>query len=145
MASYANNPKAFFDYEILDKFSAGIELSGTEVKSVKAGQMSLRGAFVSLDGGEVRLTGAEIPAYQPKNAPADYEPRRARRLLLSKAEISALVGASQTKGLTIIPLSVYNKGRFLKIDIAIARGKKKYDKRESIKIRDTERDLGRTL
>jgi SsrA-binding protein len=152
MSPYANNRKAFFDHEILERFTAGIELLGLEIKSIREGKMSLRGAFVavrsSIGSGqrtEAYLVGAEIPAYQPKNAPKDYDPIRARRLLLSKDEITVLKDAEGTKGLTIVPISVYNKGRFLKVDIAIARGKKKFDKRQAIKKRDTERDLGRSL
>ena len=145
MTVYADNRKAFFDYEILKQFSAGIELLGTEVKSVRGGKCNLRGAFVAVRGFEAYLVGADIPAYQPKNAPEDYDALRARRLLLSRDELEELKDAEGTKGLTIVPLSVYNKGRFLKLDIAIARGKKKYDKRERIKKRDVERDLKRTL
>ncbi len=143
MTQFANNRKALFDYEILGKFSAGLELSGQEVKSVRAGKMNLRGSFVGVRGGEAFLLNAEVPPYQPKNAPADYDATRPRKLLLSKAEIGELRAAEETKGLTIVVLSVYNKGRFLKADIAIARGKKQYDKREAIKKRDTERELKR--
>ena len=145
MSIYANNSKALFDYEILERFTAGIELLGMEVKSVRKGKMNLRGAFVALRGREAYLLGADIPAYQPKNAPIDYDPLRPRRLLLSKAELWTLKDAETVKGLTIVPLSVYNKGRFLKLDIAIARGKKKFDKRQAIKKRDVERDLKRSL
>jgi len=143
--AYADNSKARFDYEIIKKFSAGLELLGTEVKSVRAGKCSLRGSFVSIRGKEAYLIGADIPAYQPKNAPKDYDSIRARKLLLSKSELEELKDAEGTKGLTIVPLSVYNKGRFLKLDIAIARGKKKFDKRQAIKKRDVERDLKRAL
>lgn len=145
MAVYANNSKVLFDYEVLNKFSTGIELLGMEVKSVREGKMNLRGAFVVVRDSEVYLVGAEIPAYQPKNAPQDYDAVRARKLLLSKNEMVELKDALGTKGLTIIPLSVYSKGRFLKLDLAIARGKKKFDKRQAIKKRDVERDLGRKL
>lgn len=143
--AYADNSKARFDYEIIKKFSAGLELLGLEVKSVRAGKCSLRGAFVGIRGNEAFLIGANIPAYQPKNAPKDYDALRTRKLLLSKSELEELKVAEGTKGLTIIPLSVYNKGRFLKLDIAIARGKKKFDKRQAIKKRDVERDLKRSL
>ena len=143
--AYADNSKARFDYEIIKKFSAGLELLGMEVKSVRAGKCSLRGAFVAVRANEAFLIGADIPAYQPKNAPKDYDSLRVRKLLLSKNELEELRIAEGVKGLTIIPLSVYNKGRFLKLDIAIARGKKKFDKRQAIKKRDIERDLKRTL
>lgn len=145
MANLANNSKAFFDYEILKRFTAGLELLGVEVKSVRAGKASLRGAFVAVRGGEAFLIGADIPPYQPKNAPKDYDATRARKLLLEKEEIAELLESESTKGLTIVPLSVYNKGRFLKLDLAIARGKKKFDKREAIKKRDVERDLKRSV
>ena len=145
MSTLASNSKATFDYEILERYSAGLELIGVEVKSVREGKMNLRGAFVAVRGNEAYLVGAEIPAYQPKNAPLDYDALRARKLLVSKDEISELRDAEGTKGLTIVPISVYNKGRFIKCDIAIAHGKKTFDKREAIKKRDTERDLNRTL
>lgn len=145
MATYSNNRKARFDYEILKTFSAGVELIGHEVKSARAGKASLRGAFVAVRGNEAYLIGADIPPYQPKNTPPKYDATRARKLLLSKSEIEELAQAEATSGLTIVPLTVYNKGRFLKLDLAIARGKKKFDKRESIKKRDTEREIKRTL
>lgn len=145
MAKFADNSKALFDYEVLEKYTSGIELNGQEVKSVKNGQCNLRGAFISVRGKEAFLTGADIPAYQPKNAGTDYDPMRPRKLLLSKKELVELEKAEGTKGLTVVPLSLYSKGRFLKLDLAIARGKKKYDKREALKKRDTERDLKRTL
>ena len=145
MARFSDNSKALFDYEVLRRFTAGIELLGMEVKSVREGKCSLRGAFVVIRGNEGYLVGALIPAYHPKNAPKDYDALRTRRLLLTKSELEELKDAEGTKGLTIIPLSVYNKGRFLKLDIAIARGKKKFDKRQAIKKRDVERDLKRSL
>ena len=145
MARFSDNSKALFDYEVLRRFTAGIELLGMEVKSVREGKCSLRGAFVAIRGNEAFLIGANIPAFQPKNAPKDYDTLRARKLLLSKSELEELKDAEGTKGLTIIPLSVYNKGRFLKLDIAIARGKKKFDKRQAIKKRDIERETGRKL
>jgi SsrA-binding protein len=145
MAHYAENRKARFDYEIQEKFEAGIELLGSEVKSVRGGQMSLEGAFVIIRGGEAFLINANIPPYQPKNAGADYDPLRNRKLLLTKKEIAELAGSGKNKSLTIVPISVYNKGRKIKVEIALVKGKKKYDKRESIKKRDTERDIRRTL
>ncbi|MEK7227577.1 MAG: SsrA-binding protein SmpB [Patescibacteria group bacterium] len=141
----SENRKAFFDYEILKRFTAGVELLGTEVKSVRLGKMNLQGAFITVRGGEVYLVNADVPAYQPKNTPQEYDALRPRKLLLSKEEITELRDAEGTKGLTIVPLSVYNKGRFLKFDLAIARGKKKYDKREAIKKRDVEREIRRKL
>jgi len=139
------NKKAFFDYEILQKFEAGIELLGFEVKSLKKGEGSLAGAFVIVRGNEVFVTNMNIPPYQVKNTPADYDPMRPRKLLLTKKEIEEIGEIEQQKGLTIIPLSVYNKGGKLKIEIGAARGKKKFDKRESIKKRDTDREIRKQL
>jgi|SRR3989344_272188 len=149
MADLIQNKKAFFNYEIMDKFDAGVELFGFEVKSLRAKLGSLEGSHITVRGDEAFLIGASIPAFQPKNSPADYEPTRNRRLLLTKQEIEKLNTVETRSGsggggnLTIVPISVYNSGRFIKVKIAIARGKKKFDKRETIKRRDTERDIGR--
>ena len=143
--SLIQNKKAYFDYEILDKIEAGIELLGFEVKSLKKGQGSLLGSHITIRGNEAYVVSMNIPPYQPANTPKDYDPLRNRRLLLTKKEIGELSKEEKTKGLTIIPLSVYNKGRKLKLDIAVVRGKKKFDKRESIKKRDTDREISRDL
>ena len=145
LMSLVSNRKANFDYEIIKRFSAGLELLGLEVKSLKSGKANLQGAFIGVRGGEAFLIGADIPPYQPKNAPKEYDAARPRKLLLSQGELEELKVAEQTKGLTIVPLSVYNKGRFLKLDLAIAKGKKQFYKRESIKKRDVERDLKQKL
>src|SRR3989338_3617892 len=126
------NKKAGFNYEFLEKLNAGIELFGFEVKSIRAKQGSLEGAYVIVRGKEAFLLNAYIPAYQPKNAPKGYDERRNRKLLLTKKEIYTLAASESKKGLTIVPVSVYNKGRKIKMEIAIARGKKKFDKREAI-------------
>ena len=143
MGNYAENRKARFNYEILEKYEAGIELLGSEVKSVRGGQMSLEGAFVIVRGGETYLINANIPPYQPKNAPKNYDPFRNRKLLLTKKEIAELAGSEKNKSLTIVPISVYNKNRKIKIEIALVKGKKKFDKRETIKKRDTDREIRR--
>jgi SsrA-binding protein len=143
MASYAENRKARFNYEILEKYETGIELLGTEVKSVRDGQMSLEGAFVIVRGGEAFLINANIPPFQPKNAPKDYDPLRNRKILLTKKEITELAGSEKNKSLTIVPISVYNKNRKIKVEIALVKGKKKFDKRETIKKRDTDREIRR--
>ncbi len=145
MASYAENRKAWFNYEILEKYEAGIELVGTEVKSVRGGQMSLEGAFVIVRGGEAYIINANIPPYQPKNAPKDYDPLRNRRILLTKKEIKELAGNEKNKSLTIVPISVYNKNRKVKVEIALVKGKKKFDKRETIKKRETDRNIRRDV
>lgn len=139
------NKKARFNYEILTAYESGIELLGHEVKSIRAKQGSLEGAYVIIRGNEAFLINAFIPPYQPKNTPKEYDPKRNRKLLLTKKEIADLADAENKKGLTIIPLSVYNKGRKIKVEIAIARGKKKYDKRETLKKRESEREMRRTL
>lgn len=139
------NKKAFFNYEILEKLEAGIELHGFEVKSLKGGSATLDGAHVTVRGDEAFVVGLQIAPYQPKNTPQDYDPFRVRKLLLTKKEIDKLEKIGEQKGLTIVPLSVYNKGRKLKIKLGIARGKKKFDKRESIKKRDTDREIRRSL
>ncbi|OGI95382.1 SsrA-binding protein [Candidatus Nomurabacteria bacterium RIFCSPLOWO2_01_FULL_42_17] len=145
MSPYAENRKARFNYEILEKYEAGIELLGTEVKSVRGGQMSLEGAFVIVRGGEVYLINANIPPYQAKNAPKDYDPLRNRKLLLTKKESAGLAGSEKNKSLTIVPISVYNKGRKIKVEIALVKGKKKFDKRETLKKRDTDREIRREI
>lgn len=145
MAGYVENRKAHFNYEFLEKYEAGVELLGMEVKSVRGGQMSLEGAFVIVRGGEAFLINANIPAYQPVNAPKDYDPLRNRKLLLTKKEIGELADSGKNKSLTIVPLSVYNKGRKIKISLALAKGKKKFDKREGIKKRESDRSIRREL
>ena len=145
MAHYAENRKVRFNYEILEKYESGIELLGTEVKSVRGGRMSLEGAFVIVRGGEAFLVNANIPPYQAKNAPKDYDPLRNRKLLLTKKEINELADSEKNKSLTIVPISVYNKNRKIKVAIALVKGKKKLDRRESIKKRDIERKIDRTL
>ena len=145
MPTLIHNKKVHFDYEILEEFEAGIELLGFEVKSLRAKRGSLEGAHVTIRGGEAFLINAEIPPYQPSNTPKDYDPKRRRKLLLTKKEISLLAGKEAQKGLTLVPISLYTKGRHIKLSFGIARGKKKYDKRETIKKRDTERDVAREL
>lgn len=139
------NKKASFNYELKDRFEAGLVLHGFEVKSVRHGQGKLEGAHVVIRGDEAFLIGADIPPFQKANTPASYESTRTRKLLLSKKEIAELKTEEAQKGQTIVPLAIYNKGRNLKIELAIARGKKKYDKRESIKKKDTKRDVAREL
>lgn len=145
MTTYVSNKKVTFDYELLEKYEAGISLLGTEVKSIRAGRGKLEGGHVIIRGDEAFLVGVSIPAYQKANAPEDYEPERTRKLLLSKKELAKLFMESEQKGLTIVPIRLYNKNSNLKLEVAVARGKKQYDKRNTIKARDTKRDLERTL
>lgn len=145
MKPLISHRRAKFDYEILDTYEAGIALSGTEVKSVRKGQGKLEGAHVVIRGNEGFLVGASIPPYQRANAPKNYDPEETRKLLLSKKEIVELSRESEQKGLTIVPISMYNKGRNIKLQIALVRGKKKYDKRAAIKKRESKRSIERTL
>lgn len=139
------NKKISLNYEILEKLEAGIELLGFEVKSLRAGHGVLVGSHVSVRGGEAYLIGATIPAFQPKNTPLDYDEARSRRLLLTKKEIEKLLDLEKQKGLTIVPISVYNKGRKLKVELAVVKGKKKHDKRQTLKKKDDEREVQRSL
>lgn len=145
MTDYVKNKKAGLNFEFLERYEAGVELLGTEVKSLRAGQGKLEGSHIIVRGGEAYLVGASIPAFQKANAPKDYDPERVRKLLLHKKEIIELFTESEKKGLTIVPLRWYNTNRVLKIEIAIGRGKKKHDKRESIKERESKRDAARLM
>jgi len=145
------NKKAYFNYQILEKLEAGISLIGQEVKSIKSGRINLAGSYVVLKGPvkgghpEVFLIGANIPPYQPKNALPDYNPERSRKLLLKKSEIKSLIGKVKQKGLTLVPLRVYTKRGKIKLEFGVAKGKKKFDKRESIKKKEFEREKERFL
>lgn len=145
MATFIQNRKAYFNYEIAEKIEAGIELLGFEVKSIKNGRGSLDGAYVSMTDKEAFLVGANISPYQPKNTPINYDPKRPRRLLLTKKEISRLTGLQKERGLTIVPISMYSRAGKIKLEVGLGKGKKKYDKRESIKKRDTQRDISREI
>ncbi len=145
MATLSDNKQAFFDYEILEKFEAGLMLYGFEVKSIKLGRASLRSSFISFKQGEPYLNNANIPNYQALNTPKSYDPARLRKILLNKKEILQLYNATQEKGLTLIPLRLYTKGDKIKVEVALAKGKKKFDKRESIKKKDTKREIARAI
>lgn len=151
MRVISENKRAYFDYEVLEKFEAGISLLGQEVKSIKTRGVNLAGSYVILKQTqfgknlEVFWIGAKILPYQPKNAPSYYNPERSRKLLLKKNEIKHLIGKIRQRGLTLIPLKVYTKNGKLKLEFAIAKGKKKFDKRELIKKRDIEREIRRAL
>ncbi len=143
--SLVENSRVSFDYSIIETMEAGLELLGLEVKSLRAGHGSLKGAHVVARGGEVYLVGASIPPWQTNNTPKSYDAERTRRLLLTEKEIAHVASAEGQKGLTIVPIKVYNKGRKLKLSIAIARGKKKEDKRHTIRAREEKRRIERTL
>jgi len=145
MSSYAENRKAHFEFEILETFEAGIGLFGFEVKAVKTHKMNLEGSYIFPRNGELYLVGSTIAPYQPKNTPKDYEPMRDRKLLLHKKELDYVIGKFSMKGLTILPLRVYNTRNIVKLEIAIARRRKKRDEREHIKERDEKRKIERTL
>ncbi len=144
----AVNKRASFDYEILEKFEAGLVLTGSEVKSIKTGHISLKGSYVTFkkttkDLLELYLINTHIPLYKYARL-ENYDPERPRKLLLKKREIKYLVGKRQEKGLTLVPIKLYTKHSLIKLEFALARGKKKVDKREAIKKREIERKL-RTL
>ncbi|MEO6536774.1 MAG: SsrA-binding protein SmpB [Candidatus Paceibacterota bacterium] len=132
-------------YTILSSVQAGIELSGAEAKAVRAKQGKLDGARVIIRGGEAFIVGMSIPPYQVGNTPAGYDPERTRRLLLKKSEIVDLADEEAKKGLTVVPIEVYNAGRYLKVRVAVVRGKNKSDKRESLKLKDAKREMDRAL
>ncbi len=145
MKPLISHKRVSFDFDLLETFEAGISLLGTEVKSVRGGQGKLEGSYVIIRGKEAFLVGASIPAFQKKNVSKDYDAERARKILLTKKELANLEQKSERQGLTIVPIKLYNKGSKLKLEIAIARGKKKTDKRQSIQKRDTQRDIEREL
>lgn len=137
--------KAFLKYSPIENFSAGIELFGQEVKSLRNKLGSLEGARVVVRGGEAFIIGMTIPPYQTANVSENYDPERARRLLLAKKEIAELYAAESKKGLTIVPLEIYTSKGLIKVRIAIVRGKRKEDRREELKKRDALRETGRVL
>lgn len=143
--SLVENKKARFNYDILEEYEAGLELLGHEVKSLRAGQGKIEGAHIIVRGGEAFVVGMVISPYQPANTSKEYDPNRSRKLLLTKKEIADIAAAEGQKGLTIVPLSVYSKAGKLKMRVAIARGRKRFDKRAALKKRDTEREMRRTL
>lgn len=145
MPTLVKNKKAFYDYEILEKFEAGLVLKGHEVKSARQGKMSLKGSYVVIQDREAYLIGARISPYQPKNTPEEYNPERKRKLLLTKKQIKYLTGKSNERGLTLVPLRVYTKKNLIKLKFAVCRGKKKYDKRKKIKDRETDKRLRRRI
>lgn len=145
MSILLENRKVFFDYEILEKFEAGLALAGWEVKSLKNKRGNLAGSRALVRGGEVFLVGLEIPPYQPENIPKGFEKERTIKLLLRKKEINYLAGKLNQKGLTMAPTKLYDKNGKVKIELALVRGKKKFEKREKIKKRETKREIERTL
>ncbi|MGB9763048.1 MAG: SsrA-binding protein SmpB [Minisyncoccia bacterium] len=135
------NRRAFYDYEILDKFEAGIKLSGNEVKAVKNGWVNLTGSYVVIRNNEAFIINLNISPYQPNNLSSKIEPLRTRKLLLQKREILNLNQKTKKEKLTLIPLKVYNKNGLIKLEIALVKNKKKYNKKEIIKKREEERRI----
>ena len=145
MKILAKNREAFFNYTIEHTLEAGIVLAGHEVKSVKTGTMSLKGAHVTIRGNEAVLVNAHISAYKYSGEIPGYDPTRSRKLLLNRKEISSLIGKYKEQGMTLVPLEVYEKRGLVKIKLGIGRGKKKFDKRESIKRREADRKISRAI
>ncbi|OGI17048.1 MAG: SsrA-binding protein [Candidatus Moranbacteria bacterium RBG_19FT_COMBO_42_6] len=145
MTTLAFNKRANYDYKISDKYEAGLVLRGFEVKAVKSGQISLKESFVTVRGTELYLTNAHIPLWKQAGEIKNYDPTGPRKLLLRKAEIKHLIGKMRIEGLTLVPIRVYTKKRLLKLEFGIGKGKKEYDKRESIKKREEERRMKKTF
>ncbi len=139
----SDNRKARFLYEILETYEAGLELVGTEVKSIRQGKVNLQDGYALIRGGEAFLLNVHISPYEKSGDYFNHDPRRTRRLLLHKQEIRKLIGKVEQQGLTLVPLKMYFKRGFVKVSIALARGKKLHDKRESIKKRDDQREMAR--
>ena len=138
----AENRKAVFNHQILEKYEAGLVLLGQEVKSIRLGRANLAGSHIIIDKGSFQLIGCHIPPYQPNNTPADYLPERNRQLLLKKKEMLYLAGRLSQRGLTLLPLRIYTDDgkRMLKIEFALAKLLKKFDKREQIKAKEARRE-----
>ena len=145
MPKLLDNRQARYQYEFLEEYEAGLALEGQEVKSLRAGGASLKGSFVNLKDGQAWVVNMYIPLYAKAGKRGDYDPDRTRRLLLHKRELLRISGKLAQKGLTLVPICVYTKGSKLKLTFALARGKKKYEKREAIKKKDIERDIRRSL
>lgn len=145
MKAFAVNKKAYFNYDIIEVFEAGMVLMGQEVKSIKSGRINIAGSYVVLRNNEAYLINASIPPYQPKNTPPDYNPTRPRKLLLKKSEIKYLIGKSQEKQLTLVPLRAYNKRGKIKLGFGIGKGRKLANKKEMIKKRLIDKSIKREL
>lgn len=151
MSTLALNKRGLHDYAIEDKYDAGLVLLGHEVKSVKTGHITLKGSYVTIkinqrtSRPEAWLLNAYIPPYQKAGPLPSYEPRRSRKLLLTKKELKSLIGKRQEKGLTLVPIKVYTKHKLLKLEFGLGLGKKKFDKREEIKKKDANREMQRMI
>lgn len=145
MPNIATNKHAYHDYTILEKYEAGLVLTGQEVKSIKTGHISLKESFATIRGTEVFLTNAHIPPYPFAGPLKNYDPTGPRKLLLKKSEIKHLIGKIRTQGLTLVPLSVYTKKRLLKVELGLGKGKKEFDKRKTIAQKEAQRKMARAM
>jgi len=145
MKTFAINKRANYDYEILEKIESGLVLAGYEVKSIKTGHLSLKGAYVTIKDNEAYLTNANIPAYQPLNMPDSYDSERSRKVLIHKRQLKSLIGKIKQKGLTLVPIKVYSKHGLIKLEFGVGKGKRKIDKRENIRKREDEVKMRRML
>ncbi len=141
----ATNRRARFDYDLGEKYEAGLVLSGQEVKSIKTGHISLKGSFVTLKNNELFLTNAIIPSYKFAGKIQNYDPTQPRKLLLKKSEIKSLIGKMHAEGVSLIPTKIYTRKKFIKLAFAVGKGKKQHDKRETIKRRDSKRRIARII
>lgn len=144
MKILALNKKAIFDFQIIKSYEAGLVLFGYEVKTIRAGQANLKGAYISFkvnknNNNEAYLVSSYVPLYKPAGQIEKYDPERHRQILLKKKELDYLVGKKQEKGLTVIPIKLYTKNSFIKLEIALVKGKKDFDKREDLKKKDTDK------
>lgn len=142
MADYVKNKTALLSYEVVETYTAGIQLLGLEVKSIKTGKAQITGSYITIKNDEAFLLGSHIAPYQPENTPASYSPARERKLLLNKKEIRQISQIIAQKKLTIIPLKLYNRNNKIKAEIAIVKGKQKGDKRQKIRKKDTRKEIG---
>lgn len=145
MKTLIENRKALFDFDLIEKYQAGLVLLGLEVKSLRLGRGTLQGSYIIIRGEEAFWIGANIPPYQPNNTPKDYLPKHERKILITKKEIRYLLGKTKEKGLTLVPIKVYTNKDKIKLEFALVKSKKKYDKRRSIKERETDRTIDRAL
>ncbi len=145
MTVIATNKRANFDYALTDHYEAGLVLTGAEVKSVKTGHASLKGSFVTIHGNELYLTNALIPRYAQAHRDTSHEASRSRKLLLKKSEIRSLIGKARVSGLTLVPIRLYTKKQLVKLEFAVGRGKKEYDRRSDIGKRDAKRRMERAM
>ena len=141
----ADNKRAKFDYEMVDEVEAGVEMTGFEVKAVKDGKVDITGSHAIIRGGEAYIVGMKVQSYQPGNEPENFDTDRTRKLLLHREEIVKLAVKANERGLTIVPMRVYNKAGKVKVLLGLAKSKKKFDKREKIKKKDVQEDIERNL